>query len=201
MTEPRWQAGWLQSVQHLASPNHGPRPAGTSISLIVIHSISLPPGEFGGGEIAQLFTNALDWNAHPYFKHIEGIEVSAHFVIDRHGLVTQFVSCDERAWHAGRSSFRGHDNCNDFSIGIELEGLEGDAFDSAQYQALTALISDIIHQYPIEAVTGHEHIAPGRKFDPGAQFNWQALRARFNTLIDTPHEGESNLGRGNSEIA
>jgi len=180
-----WRAGWLQGLQHVASPNFGPRPASTDINLIVIHSISLPPGQFGGGEIASLFTNTLDWKAHPYFQQIEGIEVSAHFVIDRHGQVTQFVSCDERAWHAGRSSFKGQDNCNDFSIGIELEGLEGDVFAGAQYKALAALISSITEAYPIQAVTGHEHIAPGRKFDPGAQFDWQNLRDHFGALIDT----------------
>ena len=180
-----WRAGWLHGVQHVASPNFGPRPASVDINLIVIHSISLPPGEFGGGEIARLFTNTLDWQAHPYFQQIEGIEVSAHFVVDRQGLITQFVSCDERAWHAGRSSFQGRDNCNDFSIGIELEGLEGDAFDVAQYEALTALIYSICEEYPIQAVTGHEHVAPGRKFDPGAQFDWQALRKRFGFLIHT----------------
>ena len=180
-----WRAGWLQGVQHMASPNFGPRPASIDINLIVIHSISLPPGKFGGDEITRLFTNTLDWKAHPYFQQIEGIEVSAHFVIDRQGLITQFVSCDERAWHAGRSSFQGRENCNDFSIGIELEGLEGDAFDVAQYEALTALIYSICEAYPIQAVTGHEHVAPGRKFDPGAQFDWQALRNRFGFLIDT----------------
>ena len=180
-----WRAGWLQGVQHMASPNFGPRPASVDINLIVIHSISLPPGEFGGGEIARLFTNTLDWGAHPYFRQIEGIEVSAHFVIDRQGQVTQFVSCDDRAWHAGRSSFKGRDNCNDYSIGIELEGLEGDAFEAPQYKALSALISSIIAAYPIQSVTGHEHIAPGRKFDPGAQFKWADLRDRFGALVDT----------------
>jgi AmpD protein len=195
-----WHKGWLQSARAIASPNFGDRPAGTAISLIVVHSISLPPGQFGGGEIAQLFTNTLDWNAHPYFKQIEGIEVSAHFVIDRQGTVTQFVSCDQRAWHAGRSSFRGRNNCNDFSIGIELEGLEGDVFEKKQYQALCALISAISSQYPIENVSGHEHIAPGRKFDPGAQFDWQLLRGHFGALIDTDPYIGLQPGHGNSDI-
>ncbi len=124
----------------------------------------------------RLFTNTLDWNAHPYFKTIEGITVSAHFYIRRNGELWQFVSCDDRAWHAGASHYRGRDDCNDDSIGIELEGLEGDAFEPAQYEALAGLCAAIAQRYPIEHIAGHEHIAPGRKGDPGAGFEWARLR-------------------------
>ncbi len=174
-----WRNGWLGNATHCPSPNFGPRPSGSPIDLIVVHSISLPPGIYGGGQVVQLFTNQLDWDAHPYFKQIKGLEVSAHFFVDRQGRVIQFVSCDQRAWHAGTSCFEGRANCNDYSVGIELEGLEGQPFDEAQYQALSLLISAISLQYPIQFVTGHEHIAPGRKFDPGAEFDWQALRDTF----------------------
>ena len=118
----------------------------------------------------------MDWNAHPYFKKIEGLQVSAHFFIRRGGELWQFVSCDDRAWHAGRSSYQGRDNCNDYSIGIELEGLEGDRFEPAQYETLCTLLSAIALQYPVHHIAGHEHIAPGRKMDPGAGFDWNALQ-------------------------
>lgn len=170
-----FQGGWHAGARIVASPNHGARPDGAVTDLVVIHSISLPPGEYWGGHIEQLFTNTLDWSAHPYFEHIRGTEVSAHFVILRAGELLQFVSCDERAWHAGRSSFQGRDNCNDFSIGIELEGLEGEAFAPAQYRALARLLRDLRARYPIEHVAGHEHVASGRKQDPGAAFDWQRL--------------------------
>lgn len=149
------------------------------MSLLVVHSISLPPGDYGGDAIERLFTNRLDWGAHPYFETIRGIEVSAHFVIRRDGELVQFVSCDRRAWHAGRSSWRGRDDCNDFSIGVELEGLEGERFDAAQYAALASLARGLARRYPIEAVAGHEHVAPGRKGDPGAGFEWPRLRTLF----------------------
>ena len=125
------------------STNFGARPAGAAIDLVVLHSISLPPGEYGGDAIEQLFTNRLDWSAHPYYETIRGIEVSAHFLIRRSGELVQFVSCDERAWHAGESSWQGREGCNDFSIGIELEGLEGEVFENAQYAALAELIASI----------------------------------------------------------
>src|SRR6478735_1519306 len=131
-----WQDGWYGFARRLASPNFGPRPAGACLDLVVVHSISLPPGEFGGDEVQRLFTNTLDWNAHPYFKSIEGATVSAHFYVRRNGELWQFVSCDDRAWHAGASHYRGRDNCNDDSIGIELEGLEGGPFEAAQYEVL-----------------------------------------------------------------
>lgn len=176
MAAPLWQGGWYGFARKLDSPNFGPRPAGAQIDLIVVHSISLPPGQYGGDEVQRLFTNALDWDAHPYFKSIEGLAVSAHFYIRRQGELWQFVSCDDRAWHAGRSSYRGRAECNDDSIGIELEGVEGEPFEAAQYEALTALCAAIAQQYPVQHIAGHEHIAPGRKGDPGAGFDWAILR-------------------------
>jgi N-acetyl-anhydromuramoyl-L-alanine amidase len=171
-----WQDGWYRFARRLPSPNFGPRPPGAQIDLIVVHSISLPPGQYGGDEVQRLFCNTLDWNAHPYFKTIEGLTVSAHFYVRRHGELWQFVSCHDRAWHAGASAYRGRDNCNDDSIGIELEGLEGEPFESSQYEALAALCAAIGQQYPVQHVAGHEHIAAGRKRDPGAGFDWARLR-------------------------
>jgi N-acetyl-anhydromuramoyl-L-alanine amidase len=171
-----WKDGWLTAAQRCESPNFGPRPLGTAIDLVVVHSISLPPGVYGGDAIERLFTNRLDWDEHPYFQQIRGIEVSAHFLVRRDGRITQFVSCDSRAWHAGKSSWRGREDCNDFSVGIELEGLEGELFEPAQYVALTHLINAGARNYPIGAIVGHEHVAPGRKNDPGPGFDWQHLR-------------------------
>ncbi len=177
--EALWDGGWYRFARRLASPNFGPRPAGAATDLIVVHSISLPPGRYGGDEVPQLFTNTLDWNAHPYFKSIEGLEVSSHFYVGRGGELWQFVSCDERAWHAGASSWRGRDNCNDDSIGIELEGLEGDTFEPAQYETLVQLVAAIEQKYPIEHIAGHEHVAPGRKRDPGPGFDWALLKRQL----------------------
>lgn len=171
-----WPAGWHPQARHCPSPNFGPRPPISSIDLAIVHSISLPPGQYGGAHIEQLFTNQLDWNAHPYFQHICGLEVSSHFVIRRDGELLQFVSVLDRAWHAGASTWRGRDNCNDFSVGIELEGLEGDTFDDAQYRRLADLLQALHAQWPLRAVVGHEHVAPGRKHDPGAGFDWDRLR-------------------------
>ncbi len=176
-SRPRWRHGWWTGAQALRSPNHGPRPADTAVDLVVLHAISLPPGVFGGDQIAQLFTNRLDWSAHPYFETIRGLQVSAHFLVRRDGRVLQFVSTDRRAWHAGVSSWQGRSNCNDFSIGIELEGLEGGQFEPAQYSALALLLQALARRHPLRAVTGHEHVAPGRKQDPGPGFDWQALQA------------------------
>lgn len=172
----QWQHGWCSLAQRMPSPNFGPRPAGTAIDLLVLHSISLPPGEYGGPQIEQLFTNTLDFEAHPYFQSIRGLQVSAHFVVRRDGRVLQFVSCDDRAWHAGASSWNGRSQCNDNSIGIELEGLEGTRFAAAQYPALAQLVQAIAQHYPIAQLVGHEHIAPGRKNDPGAGFDWRRLQ-------------------------
>ena len=168
--------GWYKFARHQASPNFGARPANTQINLIVIHSISLPPGQFGGDEVQQLFCNTLNWDAHPYFEQIRDTKVSAHFYIRRNGELWQFVSCDDRAWHAGQSSYLGKDNCNDYSIGIELEGLEGDSFEMAQYDSLSSLCAVLQQSYPIAHLAGHEHIAPGRKADPGEKFDWLHLR-------------------------
>jgi AmpD protein len=172
-----WQAGWWAGARAVASPNFGPRPEGVRVTLALIHSISLPPGEYGGDAIERLFTNRLDWAEHAYYQQIRGLEVSSHFVIRRDGEVLQFVSCDERAWHAGRSCWAGRDNCNDFSVGIELEGLEGERFEGPQYSALGGLLLALAQRYPIGAVAGHEHVAPGRKLDPGPGFDWRRARA------------------------
>lgn len=167
--------GWLTGARRVASPNFGPRPPGTAIDLVVLHSISLPPGEYGGDAVERLFTNTLDWDAHPYYAQIRGLQVSSHFVVRRDGEVVQFVSCNDRAWHAGASSWRGRSGCNDFSIGVELEGLEGETFADAQYRALAPLLRAIARRYPIDGIAGHEHVAPGRKHDPGARFDWDRL--------------------------
>lgn len=172
-----WQrGGWLGSAHRLESPNFGPRPEGARIDLIVLHSISLPPGRYGGDEVLRLFCNTLEWTADPYFESIRDIEVSAHFFVRRDGALWQFVGCDDRAWHAGASRWRGRDNCNDDSIGIELEGLEGTTFEPAQYRQLARLCRSIALRYPIAHIAGHEHVAPGRKHDPGPGFDWQRLR-------------------------
>lgn len=179
---PRWRGGWWSGARRRASPNFGPRPDGARAELLVVHSISLPPGKYGGDAIERLFTNRLDWDAHPYYGEIRGLRVSAHFLIRRDGTLVQFVSCDERAWHAGASSWRGRDNVNDFSVGVELEGLEGEVFESPQYDALAVLARALARRYPIEAVAGHEHVAPGRKRDPGGAFEWSRLRAALRDL-------------------
>lgn len=159
------------------------------MTLAVVHSISLPPGEYGGDAVERLFTNRLDWDAHPYYDTIRGVEVSAHFLIRRDGRVVQFVSCDDRAWHAGASCWRERDNCNDFSIGIELEGLEGLAFEAAQYRQLARLLRALIRRYPLVDAAGHEHVAPGRKRDPGPGFDWARLRkALRGSGPQLPHE-------------
>jgi AmpD protein len=171
-----WRRGWYRYARTLASPNFGPRPADTPIDLIVIHSISLPPGEFGNGNVQRLFTNQLDWEENAYFQRIRGMQVSSHFFITRSGELWQFVACTERAWHAGESSYRGKSNCNDDSIGIELEGLEGSTFEAPQYETLAGLCSALIQAYPIAHIAGHEHIAAGRKQDPGPGFDWLLLQ-------------------------
>lgn len=166
--------GLVQQARYLPSPNFNARPTG-EISLLVIHNISLPPGEFGTAAIDALFTNQLDWDAHPYFEQIRGMEVSAHLLIDRAGQITQFVPFNQRAWHAGASVFEGRENCNDFSIGIELEGTDDLPFTELQYKALVRLSRALIKAYPDigpHRITGHKQIAPGRKTDPGYLFDW-----------------------------
>lgn len=174
-TDALWFDGWYAFARHIPSPNHGPRPADTAIDLIVLHSISLPPGQYGGDAVQALFTNQLDWDAHPYFQQIRGLEVSAHFFIRRDGGLMQFVRLADRAWHAGRSHYLGRDNCNDHSVGIELEGLEGERFEEAQYETLTTLCAALMQALPIAHVAGHEHVAPDRKQDPGPGFDWKRL--------------------------
>lgn len=165
----------LDAAQWLASPNHNERPDPSDISLLVIHGISLPPNQFGGAYICDLFTNQLDIEAHPYFRQLKDLRVSAHLLIRRDGHLIQFVSFDKRAWHAGVSYFEERDNCNDFSIGIELEGADDIPYAEAQYRALAAVSRCLMRSYPgikKDRIVGHSDIAPGRKTDPGAAFDW-----------------------------
>lgn len=175
--------GWLSgSLRRIPSPNCNARPPGEPVSLLVIHNISLPPGEFGSGCVAQFFCNRLDHDAHPYFDHLRGVEVSAHFLIERDGGLCQFVSIFERAWHAGVSRFEGREGCNDFSIGIELEGTDHEPYTEAQYASLVALTRVLQGACPAltaQRIVGHSDIAPGRKTDPGPAFDWRAYRRRL----------------------
>lgn len=184
--------GWADGATRLPSPNFDARSPGVAIDLLVIHNISLPPGQFGGPYIADLFGNCLDCDAHPYFDQLRTLRVSSHFLIRRDGEVMQFVSADCRAWHAGVSNFRGRERCNDFSIGIELEGTDFAPFEDAQYRALAALTAALRARYPLAAVAGHEHIAPGRKTDPGPHFDWTRYR---KSLIrkDSAHASHPGL--------
>ncbi|EXI73625.1 MAG TPA: 1,6-anhydro-N-acetylmuramyl-L-alanine amidase AmpD [Candidatus Accumulibacter phosphatis] len=168
-------AGWLDGALRIDSPNCDERPAGETVSLIVVHAISLPPASFGGDAITRLFTNRLDAAAHPYFAQIGGLRVSAHFLIRRDGELIQFVSCRKRAWHAGLSSWQGRSRCNDFSLGIELEGCDELTFADAQYECLLTLLGLLCAHFPVTAVVGHSDIAPGRKTDPGPCFDWSRL--------------------------
>jgi AmpD protein len=173
--------GWHVRARVVVSPNFGARPPGMAVDLVVIHAISLPPGVYGGDAIEQLFTNRLDPAEHPSFAEVAGLRVSAHFVIRRDGELLQFVDVDQRAWHAGTSTWRGRSGCNDFSTGIELEGLPGEAFEPAQYHCLAGLLADLAERWPIAEVTGHEHVAPGRKDDPGHTFDWPRLASLVTT--------------------
>lgn len=174
-----WREGWWTSARASPSPNQGPRPDGMAIDLVVLHAISLPPGEYGGPEVEDLFLNRLDTRTDARLADLAGLQVSAHFFIRRDGSCLQFVPVDRRAWHAGVSSFQGRSGCNDFSVGIELEGCDADGFEPAQMRTLTALLRALRRLCPLRAVTGHEHIAPGRKTDPGPGFDWRALRRRL----------------------
>ncbi|NVK43331.1 MAG: 1,6-anhydro-N-acetylmuramyl-L-alanine amidase AmpD [Oceanospirillaceae bacterium] len=174
---------FLGEARFVASPNFNERPSG-EVSLLVIHNISLPPGQFGTGCVEALFCNGLDWDKHPFFKAIEGLEVSAHLLIERSGEVVQFVPFGKRAWHAGQSSFEGRENCNDFSIGIELEGTDELPYTDTQYEQLALVTNTIMRCYPHitpDRIVGHCDIAPGRKTDPGPAFDWD----RFRGLLDT----------------
>lgn len=174
--------GWSRGLRRADCTNFDARPTGTEVSLLVIHNISLPPGEFGGSQIEDLFANRLDCDVHPYFDQLRGLRVSAHFLIRRDGSAVQFVSTLARAWHAGLSRFGGRERCNDFSVGIELEGSDDLAFCDAQYQTLAALAAALLERHPISDVCGHEHIAPGRKTDPGPHFDWARFRAELAVL-------------------
>lgn len=171
--------GWLAGTERVPSLNYDQRPAGEVIRLLVIHAISLPPGVFGGNAVIDFFSNRLDPTAHPYFSSIAAQRVSAHFFIRRDGRLVQFVSCDARAWHAGASCWRGRDRCNDYSIGVELEGNDHSAYSDAQYAMLIQLIDLLKEHYPLEACAGHADIASGRKTDPGPFFDWSRIVARF----------------------
>jgi AmpD protein len=167
--------GWLAGARRVPSPNCDERPPGVDIELVVVHGIHLPPGEFGGPWVEALFTNTLDARAHPYFAGVAGLAVSSHLYVRRDGSLVQFVPFGRRAWHAGRSSWRGREACNDFSVGIELEGTDGTAFEDAQYASLAGLLAEVRSRLPLRAIAGHSDIAPGRKTDPGAGFDWPRL--------------------------
>ena len=164
--------GCVAEACYRPSPNFDDRPADAAVELLVIHNISLPPGEFGGDAVIDLFLNRLDPQAHPYYEGIAALRVSSHFLIRRDGALLQFVPCAKRAWHAGQSQWCGRDRCNDFSVGIELEGTDDLAFSDAQYECLTVLARALYARYPIKNSVGHSDIAPGRKTDPGPHFSW-----------------------------
>jgi N-acetyl-anhydromuramoyl-L-alanine amidase len=170
------QTGYCTQATQIASPNYDARPEGSTIALIVVHNISLPPQQYGGNGIVELFTNQLNPDEHPYYAEIHHLKVSSHFLIRRDGTLMQFVSCLDRAWHAGVSQWQGRERCNDFSIGIELEGSDFDAFEAGQYHTLNQLISSLKARYNIEAIVGHADIAPGRKTDPGPYFDWSLVK-------------------------
>jgi len=168
--------GWLSGVRRIASANYDQRPPGTAIDLLVIHNISLPPDQFGGTGIVKFFTNQLDTDEHPYYAQLKDVKVSSHFLIRRTGEIIQFVPCRGRAWHAGVSNWQGRNRCNDFSIGIELEGSDFVAFTDRQYEVLARLTRCLHRAYPLRDITGHSDIAPGRKTDPGPFFDWPRYR-------------------------
>ena len=175
---PLWHGGWYGPARVVRSPNFNERPSGACVELVVIHNISLPPGVFRGDAVERLFTNTLDLAAQPYYAQLSGLRVSAHFMVRRNGSLLQFVSCDERAWHAGVSSWRGRSGCNDFSVGIEVEGSDERPFTARQYARLAAVLRHLRLAYPtITGVAGHSEVAPGRKTDPGPHFDWGRLLA------------------------
>ena len=176
--------GWYRHAQHRPSPHCDARPYGTTLDLVVLHNISLPAGQFGRDFIDALFLGTLDSGAHPSFAALEGLRVSAHFLVRRDGSLVQYVGCEQRAWHAGASSFQGRRRCNDYSLGIELEGSDTIPFEAAQYDTLAALVAALIEAYPIRFIVGHSDVAPGRKTDPGPCFDWAALR-RASGLAST----------------
>lgn len=189
------ESGWHAEARIVRSPNFNDRPPGTSLSLIVVHNISLPPGEYETGAVEELFCNTLDCGAHPFYRELEGLRVSSHFLIGRNGALTQFVSCADRAWHAGRSAWAGRPECNDYSVGIELEGTDTAPYAPAQYTMLAALINDLRKRYEglsTGAIAAHSDIAPGRKTDPGPAFRWDTLRSLLRDPTST-RRGDSGL--------
>jgi AmpD protein len=191
--------GWLSGVQRVVSPNHDARPPHTPIKLLVIHNISLPPNEYGGNAIKRFFTNTLDHSEHSYYEQLEGVRVSSHFLVRRDGQVVQFVPCNKRAWHAGVSIWRGSTRCNDFSIGIELEGSDFEPFTERQYIALVRLTRRLKRAYPIRDIAGHSDIAPGRKTDPGPYFDWNDYlqQLRWSVASTSPSPENSSVTQKN----
>jgi N-acetyl-anhydromuramoyl-L-alanine amidase len=181
--------GWCDGAFRYDSPHFNARPAGTDIHLLVVHNISLPAGRFGGPHVSDLFTGRVDYNADPSFADLRNVQVSAHFYVRRDGRLVQYVSCNDRAWHAGVSQFMGRANCNDFSIGVEMEGTDNVAFSSEQYEVLAQLAQALQNRYPLRWITGHEHVAPGRKTDPGPCFDWD----RLDGLLKEQAAGKSAL--------
>lgn len=171
--------GWFSGTRRVISPNFDARPVRTAINLLVIHGISLPPNEYGGDAIERFFTNTLNHSGHPYFEQLRGVRVSSHFLVRRNGQIVQFVPCARRAWHAGVSIWRGRSRCNDFSIGVELEGSDSEPYTASQYVALGRLARCLKRNYPIAEIVGHADIAPGRKTDPGPFFDWEGFNKRL----------------------
>lgn len=178
--------GWLSGVRKIKSANYDRRPPGTKIDLLVIHNISLPPEQFGGQAIIKFFTNQLNSEEHPYYKQLKGVKVSSHFLIRRDGEIVQFVPCSGRAWHAGVSSWQGRTRCNDFSLGIELEGSDTVPFTEQQYASLARLTRRLQQSYHLSSIAGHSDVAPGRKTDPGPHFDWPRYLATVNVDVKTP---------------
>jgi AmpD protein len=178
--------GYVGAARRIPSPNCDDRPQDTPISLVVVHGISLPPGQFGGDGVERLFTNRLDPAAHPYFEGIAQLRVSSHFLVRRDGSLVQFVSCASRAWHAGESTWRGVPRCNDYSIGIEVEGTDAKPYEDAQYAELARLCRALARRYPIADIVGHCDIAPGRKSDPGPAFDWARLERLLRRPLQSP---------------
>jgi AmpD protein len=176
------EEGVLPGAVQIPSPNCDERPGDSPVRLLVVHNISLPPGQFGGEAIVQLFTNTLDFTGHPYYETLRDLEVSTHFLLRRHGELIQLVPCAKRAWHAGSSSWRGRERCNDFSVGVELEGADDQAYPDGQYSRLAELLVILRRRYPIVDVVGHADIAPGRKTDPGPAFDWGQFRQSLTRI-------------------
>jgi len=192
--------GWCAGAQHYATDHCDARPDPADVSLLVVHNISLPAGRFGGPHVSDLFTGRIDYNADPSFADLRGLRVSSHFLVRRDGRVIQYVSANDRAWHAGRSQFHGRDRCNDFSIGVELEGTDSTPFTPDQYQALAALTVALQKRYPLTDVQGHEHIAPGRKTDPGPLFDWRNYNGKWAALLKEKAMAEPGLVGANGEL-